>query len=150
MIIILCFIWMTNNTNADCCDSNDQSQNCACASPRELNWARHESPCVQGSVCSDITNLPSWWTTSCNLRMKFMSNGRKIKEFNRDDITKTQGFGRLRLKNVHQIFVNGNCCVKIFRSSRYRSNSQTLQVGFDDSPNFSTIRSLQFGICNIL
>ena len=59
------------------------------------------------------------------------------------------GFRKINFaKNVNRLGIDGTCCVKIYKRKRYRGESQFLELGFDNVPNFSTIRSIKYGFCN--
>ena len=75
---------------------------------------------------------------------------RKIyKFFRRNSIYGSQKHSR-GLKNIVQINVNGNCCVKIFKKTRFRgANHQLLLPGSENAPNFGKIKSFKFLDCNL-
>ena len=50
-------------------------------------------------------------------------------------------------KDIVNIEINGNCCIKIFQSYHQRGVNQFIKPGFNNAPNFSSIRSMKFGLC---
>ena len=67
----------------------------------------------------------------------------------RNNVRKPRGFRKIDFaKNVNRIRIDGTCCIKIYKSKRYRGENQFLGRGFDNIPNFSTIRSFKYGFCN--
>ena len=50
-------------------------------------------------------------------------------------------------KDIGHIEIKGNCCIKIYQGINHRGDSQFLETGFNGTPEFDSIRSMKFGLC---